>query len=102
MTETPKGAKTFEQVDNAEDQQVSQPQVPIQQARPSCNVVTPSRYCAIASLDEAAIDEEVRRTCNSYFTTRRKSLKSLLNLHSSDPYSTVPCKKKLDFLPFMK
>ena len=70
MTETPKGAKTLEQVtekDNAEDQQVSQPQVPIQQARPSCNVVTPSRYCAIASLDEAAIDEEVRRTCNSIF-----------------------------------
>merc|ERR1711899_623640 len=63
VTETPKGAKTLEQVtekDNAEDQQVSQPQVPSQEttSRPSCNVVTPSRYCAIASLDEAAFDEE--------------------------------------------
>ena len=63
MTETPTGAKTLEHVtekDNAEDQQVSQPQVPSQQTafRPSCNVVTPSRYCAIASLDEAAFDEE--------------------------------------------
>ena len=72
VTETPKGAKTLEQVtekDNAEDQQVSQPQVPIQQiaSRPSCNVVTPSRYCAIASLDEAAFDEEVWKTCSSIF-----------------------------------
>merc|ERR1712039_955305 len=63
VTEMPKCAKTLEQVtekDNAEDQQVSQPQVPSQQtaSRPSCNVVTPSRYCAIASLDEAAFDEE--------------------------------------------
>jgi len=63
VTETPTGAKTLEHVtekDDAEDQQVSQPQVPSQQTafRPSCNVVTPSRYCAIASLDEAAFDEE--------------------------------------------
>ena len=72
MTETPTGAKTLEHVtekDDAEDQQVSQPQVPSQQTafRPSCNVVTPSRYCAIASLDEAAFDEEVRKTCSSIF-----------------------------------
>merc|ERR1712039_561396 len=63
VTEMPKCAKTLEQVtekDNAEDQQVSQPQVPSQQTafQPGCNVVTPSRYCAIASLDEAAFDEE--------------------------------------------